>query len=131
VVTHRYQAIVSYEGWADVLALTLHFPSSHRRDVLFGGSVQDVPENYLKNSPLQHAAGATTPILFFMGNPEKGGANECQNVWNFYKILQDLGVETDYVNYSDEGHVIEQPRNQRDLLEKTMKWLDEHTKVRT
>ena len=126
LATHRYKAIVSKEGWADEYTPDLIDPPSYRINVMYGGSPWEVPENYLKNSPLQHAAGATTPTLFLMGSADKGGVDPHQTVLDFYTALKNLGVSVEYVSYPNEGHVFEQEVNRRDSLARADKWIAEH-----
>ncbi len=52
-----------------------------------------------------------------MGNPELGGADHYNTVHMLYNALKEKGVETEYVKYSDEGNVFENPKNQRYSLE--------------
>ena len=73
--SHRFRAAVSKEGWADEWIHFLHEISSKHVRRIFGGGPWEVPENYLENSALFHCRGATIPILFLMGNAEKGGAD--------------------------------------------------------
>lgn len=125
VSTHRYKAIVSHEGWADELEMALNEPDT-RRDKMSGGSPQDVPENYIKNSPLYFADQATTPILFLMGNPELGGADPYHAVFKFYEALKKNGVEAECHAYSDEGHCFEKLENRKDFIERTVSWIERH-----
>lgn len=64
VATHRYKAIISKEGWADEWTQALHESPNKRHYAMYGGTPWEVPENYLKNSALHHAAAADTPVLF-------------------------------------------------------------------
>jgi len=128
--THRFKAVISKEGWADEWIQYLGEPPSKRTYQMFGGTPWDVPQNYLKNSALYHAKGATTSTLFLMGNPKKGGADPSDTVSKLHNILKAQGVKTDYVKYDDEGHGLEQPANRRDALERSIKWIDEHLCVK-
>lgn len=127
VATHRYHAVISKEGWADswIEYLTMK-TRSKGAELMFGGAPWEVPQNYLKNSALYHAAGATTPTLFLMGNPKIGGADPANTVRMLYNALKGQGVETEYIEYPDEGHVFEKPENRRDVLLRSIKWIDEH-----
>ena len=124
--THRSQAVVSKEGYADEWIQAMDELPSKRVHQMFGGAPWEVPQNYLKNSALFHCLGATTPTLFLMGNPALGGADPYNTVHMLYNALKAQGVETEYVKYPDEGHNFEKPENQRDSLERTIKWIDEH-----
>lgn len=93
---------------------------------MFGGAPWEVPQNYQKNSALFHCRGATTPTLFLMGNPELGGVDPNKTVLMLHNVLKGQKVETEYVQYLDEGHVLEKPKNKRDALERSIKWIDDH-----
>ncbi|MCC2624430.1 MAG: hypothetical protein K0R14_303 [Burkholderiales bacterium] len=129
VATHRYRAIISKDGWADDYIPILNWLPSKRTDTLYGGSPKDVPQNYLKNSALYHSAGVTTPILFLMNNPKLGGVDAYNTVNIFYQMLKAQKVDTQYVKYQDEGHVVQKPKNLKDLLERSIKWIDSHMKT--
>jgi dipeptidyl aminopeptidase/acylaminoacyl peptidase len=127
VSTHRYQTIISHEGWADELGEALYYAPT-RSDPAYGGSPQEVPENYIKNSSLYFADKATTPTLFLMGNPELGGADPIDSVLKLYQAIKKKGVETEYIKYSDEGHGLEKDENKKDALSRIIKWLDKYLK---
>ncbi len=124
--THRFKAVISKEGWADEWIETLGEPPSKGIYKAFGGAPWEVPQNYQKNSALFHCLGATTPTLFLMGNPDLGGVDRYKTVHMLYNALKGQGVETEYVKYDDEGHNFEKPENQRDALERSIKWIDGH-----
>lgn len=127
VATHRYNAVISKEGWADAWLDSLYVKRrSKRMELLFGGTPWEVPQNYQKNSALYHAAGATTPTLFLMGNPALGGADPVGTVRLLYNILNAQDVETQYVEYRDEGHVLEKKDNLKDALLRSIQWIDDH-----
>ena len=124
--THRFRVVVSKEGWADEWIEALSEPPFKRTSLIFGGAPWEAPQNYLKNSALFHCNGTTTPTLFLMGNPELGGVDPQHTVQMLYNAIKAQGVKTQYINYPDEGHVFEQPANQRDALERSIKWIDDH-----
>ena len=124
--THQFKAVVSKEGWADEWILSLGMEPSKRMCQMLGGAPWEVPQNYLKNSALLHCNGATTPTLFLMGNPDLGGADPSKSVSMFYNALKSQGVETEYVQYLDEGHIFEKEKNKRDALKRAIKWIDGH-----
>jgi dipeptidyl aminopeptidase/acylaminoacyl peptidase len=128
--SHRFRAVVSKEGWADEWIEIYNRTPSKRIYKMFGGAPWEVPQNYFKNSALFHAKGATTPTLFLMGNPEKGGLDTSDTVNKFYNALKGQGIETEYVKYNDEGHNFEKPVNRRDALERSIRWIDSHMKIK-
>lgn len=124
--THRFKAVVSKEGWACDWIPKLAQSPLKRAYQMFGGAPWEVPQNYQKNSALFHCRGATTPTLFLMGNPELGGVDPNKTVLMLHNVLKGQKVETEYVQYLDEGHVLEKPKNKRDALERSIKWIDDH-----
>lgn len=62
-----------------------------------------------------------------MGNPKLGGLGYHGNpVINLHEALKSRGIETEYIEFADEGHWLELPKNRRDALEKTVNWIDRH-----
>lgn len=123
VSTHRFQAIVSKEGWADEwFTGGIHWTEKDGRSV---------PEEHQINSCLFHALGASTPTLFLMGNPRIGGIDPYDTVLWLHHALQAQKVETQYIRYPDEGHVLMRNANKRDALQRVEKWIDDHMKTST
>lgn len=129
VTTHRFKAVVSKEGWADEWLISGIRPAKRVIDS-YGGPPVLVPENYQKNSALFHARGATTPTLFLAGNPKLGAADEYGSVLWLYNALKVQGVDTQYIQYPDESHVFQRFANRKDALERIIRWLDSHQKIR-
>lgn len=127
-ISNRYSAIVSHDGWADDYIPAINDSKWTPFYPEMGGSPWEVPENYLKDSALTHAADATTPTLFLMGNPKLGGADEYKTVSTLYDLLKQQGVETQYIYYLDEGHVFTKLENRKDSFERAIKWIDDYFK---
>ncbi len=124
VSTKRFRVVISKEGWADERAVAMKNPLVSKQ---FGGSPLEVPENYLRNSPLFHSKDASTPTLFLMGNPNLGGVDEDKTVQQLYETLKKQGVKTEYIEYLDEGHTFGLPKNRQDALKRTIEWIDHYT----
>ena len=124
-ISHRYRAIVSYEGWADDYIDAINNPTYTLFYPEMGGSPWEVPEIYLKDSALTHATGANTPTLFLMGNPNLGGADPYNTVSDLFNLLKQQGVKTEYLYYSDEGHNFEKFENRKNSFEKAIHWIDD------
>ncbi len=125
-ISHRYKAIISHDGWADDYINAINYPNFKLFYPEMGGSPWEVPENYLKDSALTHATGATTPTLFFMGNPKLGGADPFSTVSKLFDLLKQQNVDTQYIYYPDEGHVPTKIENRKDYLEQAIKWIDNY-----
>lgn len=127
--THRYKTIISNEGWADELEMYLKLPFLDKSMYeAYGGTPQEVPENYIKNSAVYFAEQVTTPILFIMGNPDKGGVDLFKTVEKFYNLIKAKGIPTEYVEYPDEGHSVDKPENKKELLERISRWIEGYLK---
>lgn len=126
VATHRYRAVISHDGCADEWMEAFYYPPMRRAELAFGGTPWDVPQNYLKNSALFYSAGATTPALFLIGNVKMGGIDSAGTSRMLYHALKGQGVESQYIEYADEGHTFEKLENRRDALMKSVEWIDSH-----
>jgi dipeptidyl aminopeptidase/acylaminoacyl peptidase len=127
VSTHRFRAVVSKEGWADEWLMS-GVETLARLQEMYGGPPVLVPENYQKDSALFHARGATTPTLFLMGNPQHGGVDRYDTVRWLHNALRAQGVQSQYISYPDEGHVLMRRANRLDALERTAAWIDRFCK---
>jgi len=81
------------------------------------------PEIYAKNSPILHLGQAVTPTLIIQGSED--GFRDGDRVFN---TLYRLGVDAELLYYWGEGHVISNPENLRDKIERTVEWLQAHLK---
>ena len=67
-----------------------------------------------------------TPTLVVVG--ERDGECPAPQSREFWHALKTLGVETQLVVYSGEGHAFLQPEHRRDVMERMIKWFDDHMK---
>lgn len=77
---------------------------------------------------LHHSQGATTPTLFFIGNPELGGVDKYHTMNQLHESIRNQGIETEIIYYPDEGHAVEKAENKRDLLTRSMEFIDKNIK---
>ena len=90
----------------------------------FGASVYDDPAVYAKSSPITFIKNSHTPILIFQG--ERDEEVPAPQAFEFYHAMQTLGVPSELVVYADEGHGPRQPKNQIDILERSVGWFDKY-----
>ena len=123
--TNRFAAAVSVEGPTNLVAAAKATAPNDIAELEYGGSVEDVPENYRVFSPLTYAAQARTPLLLFEGEPMK----RMEQGKPFCDALAAAGVEVEYVLYTREGHMLRKQENQVDYLQRTLSWFDRHLRA--
>jgi dipeptidyl aminopeptidase/acylaminoacyl peptidase len=92
----------------------------------FGKSVYDDPEIYAKSSAINFVKKVKTPTLILVGDSD--GECPTPQSYEFWHALKAAGVETQLVVYEHEGHMFARPEHQRDRMERTLAWFDEHLK---
>jgi dipeptidyl aminopeptidase/acylaminoacyl peptidase len=90
----------------------------------FGASVYDDPKVYAKSSPINFIKRVKTPTLILVGD----GDLECPmpQSYEFWHALKALRVQTQFVVYGNEGHLIARPKNRRDIARRTAAWLNKY-----
>jgi dipeptidyl aminopeptidase/acylaminoacyl peptidase len=92
----------------------------------FGASVYDDPAVYEKSSPIHFIKNVKTPTLVIVGEHDA----ECpaSQSYEFWHALKTLGVPTQLIIYSGEGHLFLDPKRQVDRLDQTVGWFDKYLK---
>jgi dipeptidyl aminopeptidase/acylaminoacyl peptidase len=93
----------------------------------FGASVYDDPAAYARSAPITFIKNVKTPTLVLVG--ERDGEVPEPQSREFWHALKTLGVETELVVYSGEGHSFLQPAHQRDVTERLLGWFDHYLKA--
>jgi dipeptidyl aminopeptidase/acylaminoacyl peptidase len=93
----------------------------------FGATVYDDPAIYSRSSPLTFIKRVQTPTLVLVGERDL----ECPvpQSREFWHALKTLGVPTQLVIYRGEGHRITRLDHRRDILNRSLTWLDKHLQV--
>lgn len=85
------------------------------------GNMMDV---LWQRSALKYVAQVKTPTMLLHGeNDVDVPTTESEQ---FYIALKDVGVETVMLRYPREGHAIREPKHQVDIIDRSMRWFDEH-----
>jgi dipeptidyl aminopeptidase/acylaminoacyl peptidase len=90
----------------------------------FGASVYDDPAIYARSSPITFIKNVKTPSLVLVG--DRDGECPPPQSYEFWHALKTLGVPTRLVVYENEGHHFTNPAHRRDLIERTVRWFDDH-----
>jgi len=89
----------------------------------FGASAYDEPALYARSSPLNFVKNAHTATLLYVGNQDF--VCPAPQSFELWRALKHLGVDTELLFYSGEGHGISQPADQRDITKQTVRWFSE------
>jgi dipeptidyl aminopeptidase/acylaminoacyl peptidase len=92
----------------------------------FGGSVYDDPAAYEKSSPIRFIKNVKTPTLVIVG--ERDAECPAPQSYEFWHALKTLGVPTQLIIYSGEGHLFLDPKHQADRLDQTVGWFNKYLK---
>jgi dipeptidyl aminopeptidase/acylaminoacyl peptidase len=93
----------------------------------FGATVYDDPAVYARSSPITFIKRIRTPTLVLVGERDL----ECPvpQSREFWHALKTLGVPTQLAIYPGEGHMIVRPDHRRDIMKRSLTWLDKHLRV--
>lgn len=134
VQTERFQAAVADAGFGDLVAAygllepdgTNYLMSwAETGQGLMRGTPWEFRDRYIENSPVFFLDKVTTPVLLTEGSADYPTLND-----EVFSDLRRLGKRVEYVRYEGEGHWAGtwSVANQKDKLERTIAWFDEHLK---
>ena len=124
--THRFHAAVAGAGIANWQSYYGENDLDQWMIPFFGASVYDDPAVYAKSSPLNFIKNVKTPTLILVG--DRDGECPIPQSFEFWHALETLGIENEFVVYSNEGHLIFDPEHRRDIMRRTVEWYDRHLK---
>jgi dipeptidyl aminopeptidase/acylaminoacyl peptidase len=124
-VTHtgRFKAAVSVCGISDWVSLQGTAVLRAAIDRYFG-PVEQYPDIHWQYSPVRYINAVQTPTLILFG--EKDEFVPPTQGSELFKGLKSCGVETTFVVYPREGHMILERPHQIDLLRRAIDWFDKH-----
>ena len=99
------------------------FESSQGR---FTGSPLDVPEAYVRNSPISHAKNVQTPLMI-LHNDKDGAVDFTQGIF-YFNMLRRLQKPVVMLQYKGENHGLRVPANMKDYTVRMREFLDHHLK---
>jgi dipeptidyl aminopeptidase/acylaminoacyl peptidase len=122
--TNRFQAAVAGAGIANWQSYYGQNLIGQWMIPFFGASVYDDPGVYEKSSPIHFIKNVQTPTLVIVG--ERDAECPSPQSYEFWQALKTLGVPTQLIVYSGEGHLFLNPKNQTDRLDQTVGWFDKY-----
>jgi len=122
----RFKCLVSHAGVFDLVSMygsteELWFPEWD-----LGGPYWDNPDGYRKWSPSSYVKAFATPTLVTMGEQDYRIGTE--QPFGMFTALQRRGVPSKLLDFPDEGHWINKPRNSLFWYRTVLDWIDEHLK---
>lgn len=124
--THRFKAAVTGAGIANWLSYTGENGISEWMVPFFGATAYEDKAVYDKSSPINYISNTKTPTLIVVG--ERDAECPAPQSFEFWRALQHVGVTTQLVVYPDEGHHFANPQHARDVIQRTVRWMDAYLK---
>ncbi len=115
----------AYSGirWASGMARQFQYEKTQSR---IGGTLWEVPELYIENSPVFFADRISTPLLIQFGD-EDGAVPWYQGI-ELYLALRRLGKDCVFLQYRGEPHHLQKYANKLDYSIKMREYLDHYLK---
>ena len=125
----RFKCLVSHAGVFDLVSEyntteELWFPEFE-----IGGTYWDNPDAYRKWSPSSYVQAFKTPTLVSLG--ELDYRVPMEQSFGMFTALQRRGIESKLLDFPDEGHWINKPRNSALFHHTVLDWIDAHLKQKT
>ncbi|MFO0866769.1 MAG: S9 family peptidase [Gemmataceae bacterium] len=121
--TDRFRAAMSYAGLSNLISF---YSTSLYQDLIHVefGMPWDHYELLWDRSPLRHIKNAKTPTLLIHGEAD----NEVHITQSeeMFTALRQRGIASELVRYPRQGHGPSEPRQQVDMLARTLDWFDRH-----
>jgi dipeptidyl aminopeptidase/acylaminoacyl peptidase len=131
--THRFKAAVVGAGLSNWESYYGENSIDEWMIPFFGTSVYQDPKAYAKSSAIDFIQNDKTPSLLVVG--EFDGECPAPQSFEYWHALRAMGVPTTLVVYAGEGHAFDKPQDERDILQRALRWFDQYlgteTAVRT
>jgi len=122
--THRFKAAVVGAGLSDWKSYYGENSIDEWMIPFFGASVYQDPKAYAKSSAIDFIQNDRTPSLIVVG--EYDGECPAPQSFEYWHALRAMGVPTTLVVYAGEGHGFEKPQDERDVLERALRWFGKY-----
>ena len=131
--TERFRAAVAVDSFTNLISWPLHIKANQlswlehakEHETRLGGTIWEVPEQYVENSPLFHLHRVTTPLLLLHGTEDPIPISHSEEI---YAGLRRLGKVATLVRYYDEemGLWTWSQENLEDLWYRSIAWFDQY-----
>ncbi|HTP70485.1 MAG TPA: S9 family peptidase [Dongiaceae bacterium] len=122
--TDRFKAISEGAGISDWMTYYVNTDITPFTRQYLHATPWDDPEIYAKTSPITTIKQAKTPTLIQQGSNDK--RVPVPDSYELFRGLQDQGVESRMIFYSNFGHGVNKPKSQRALLQANLDWFNHY-----
>lgn len=135
VQSDRFDAIIAAAAPSNLIGIHGQFTQKNRFDasavensvtkdpwgqMRMGSAPWKSEDRYIRNSPLFHAENVETPILLIQGDLDYVHLQQAEEM---FTALAEQEKDVQFIRYWGEGHVIDQPQNQRDMWARIFNFL--------
>jgi dipeptidyl aminopeptidase/acylaminoacyl peptidase len=122
----RFKCLVQHDGVFDARAMNYETDELWSDDWDHGGhAYYEVPDEFEKWNPVNYVAAWRTPMLVITG--EKDFRSPSMQAVAAFTALQRRGVPSRLLEFPDEGHWIQKPRNSLQWYAEVFGWMDRWT----
>jgi acylaminoacyl-peptidase len=122
--THRFRAAVVGAGLSDWESYYGENSIDEWMIPFFGASVYADPKAYARSSAIDFIRNDRTPSLIVVG--EYDGECPAPQSFEYWHALRAMGVPTKLVVYAGEGHGFDKPTDERDVLQRALRWFAQY-----
>jgi dipeptidyl aminopeptidase/acylaminoacyl peptidase len=122
--TDRFRAAVAGAGIANLQSYYGENKVDQSLIPFMGASVYDDPAVYAKSSPINFVKNVKTPTLIAVGDSD--GECPAPQSYEFWHALKTLGVPTQLIVFSHEGHHFADPLHSRELIVRAVDWFNQY-----
>lgn len=122
--THRFRAAVVGAGLSDWKSYYGENSIDEWMIPFFGASVYQDPAAYARSSAIDFIEHDTTPSLIVVG--EYDGECPAPQSFEYWHALRAMGVPAELVVYAGEGHGFHKTQDERDVLERALRWFSRY-----
>lgn len=132
--------IGNYQGWKCAVAgaATTNFLDEYAQSEIgrtdkfeLGGvkspysvSEKSTKQNWIKQSPITYAENVRTPTLLLSNASDV--IVPVSQVYNYFRVLQDIGTESKFIVFPIEGHIPTDPARYKQMNRFILEWLDKY-----
>jgi dipeptidyl aminopeptidase/acylaminoacyl peptidase len=122
--THRFKAAVVGAGLSDWKSYYGENSIDEWMIPFFGASVYQDPAAYARSSAIDFIEHDKTPSLIVVG--EYDGECPAPQSFEYWHALRAMGVPAELVVYAGEGHGFHKTQDERDVLERALRWFSRY-----